>query len=365
MKPHPYVALLCSLTGSAQAADLRTEVLSTAIRSPSSHNTQPWKVRVTGDGGFLLQGDAKRTLVEVDPDNRQYYVSHGAFLALVNIAAATKGHAARTTLLPDGEDAPTVAKVLLQPASTPDPVGARLFRAVEKRVSNKRVFEKGREVPKESLQTFAALATSAFAPVETKVWTAPEDIAHIARLCRLGMEVEVASARRNRELAEWFRLGSENRKDGIGLAQSGVPSFARFFAERFFISRTDIENPKGSFAQKGVESAFEQAASASAFLLVFTRGNSRREQIAAGEAYVRSHLEATLQGVAVHPMSQIIESYPDMSPVRERFLQFAKIGEQGAEDHGKAMPQMLLRLGYAKDVPPSPRRPLGEILHDG
>ncbi|HQF31619.1 MAG TPA: twin-arginine translocation pathway signal protein, partial [Hyphomicrobiales bacterium] len=66
------------------------------------------------------------------------------------------------------------------------------------------------------------------------------------------------------------------------------------------------------------------------------------------------HLAATLAGLAFHPLSQALEEYPEMAgPYREVHDLLAPPGHTV---------QMLVRLGYAPAVAPSPRWPLAERM---
>ena len=69
------------LTGVAVSPDpeLR-EILAYAARASSSHNAQPWRIEVAGPSSLRLLADRSRYLPVVDPDNREMFLSFGAFL---------------------------------------------------------------------------------------------------------------------------------------------------------------------------------------------------------------------------------------------------------------------------------------------
>ncbi len=69
----------------------------------------------------------------------------------------------------------------------------------------------------------------------------------------------------------------------------------------------------------------------------------------------RLNLTATALGVAQHPMSQVLQEYPDMAELQEQFL--ADLGVP--EGHTV---QMLFRLGMAEPVEHSARRRVGDII---
>ncbi|WP_330696173.1 hypothetical protein, partial [Anaerotignum sp.] len=50
------------------------------IASSSSHNMQPWKIKILDENTFLLYGDMDKTLPVIDPDNKQLLMSLGTFI---------------------------------------------------------------------------------------------------------------------------------------------------------------------------------------------------------------------------------------------------------------------------------------------
>jgi hypothetical protein len=109
----------------------------------------------------------------------------------------------------------------------------------------------------------------------------------------------------------------------------------------------DPDHP--AFAQ-GKEAVLDKTRTAMAHLWMTTPGNTRAEQIAAGRDWMRVHLAATALGVALQPMSQALQEYPEMAGL------YAQIHRDLAPDGGTV--QMFARLGYCADVPPSPRWPI-------
>lgn len=114
---------------------------------------------------------------------------------------------------------------------------------------------------------------------------------------------------------------------------------------------------------KGQISDFEKLVSATpAFFVLKSSNIGRVTQLEVGKAYVRAHLLATARGMVMHPLSQALQEFPEMS-------------EQYAEAHRLFLPdsasesatvQMLCRVGYlpaGEALPvPSPRRGLDAHL---
>ena len=122
-----------------------------------------------------------------------------------------------------------------------------------------------------------------------------------------------------------------------------------------FVSKQDILTPGTQSFQVGLDMARDQAQSAMAFGWLVTPDNSRRSQLTAGMRYLRLNLAATAAGVAMHPMSQLLQEYPEMTDLQRDF--YRTVGVE-APQHV----QMLVRFGHADRPGPSPRRPVHAIV---
>lgn len=56
------------------------KILALGIRAQSSHNSQPWLIKVTSESSFELYADTEKTLAVVDRDNIQMALSQGTFI---------------------------------------------------------------------------------------------------------------------------------------------------------------------------------------------------------------------------------------------------------------------------------------------
>jgi len=88
--------------------------------------------------------------------------------------------------------------------------------------------------------------------------------------------------------------------------------------------------------------------SASAFGWLRTEGNTRSDQLKAGAGWVRLHLAATRENLAMHPLSQALQEFPEMNDLYEELHDFVHITDPSRI-------QGLFRFGYAKFPGPAPR----------
>jgi hypothetical protein len=92
-----------------------------------------------------------------------------------------------------------------------------------------------------------------------------------------------------------------------------------------------------------------------AFAWLSTASNDRRTQLGAGAAYVRTNLKAAEAGLAIQPLSQALQEFPEMLPVLAEHKRAVGVAES-------ATVQMFFRVGHAAVGEPSPRRPLDDII---
>ncbi|MEM9601017.1 MAG: twin-arginine translocation pathway signal protein, partial [Pseudomonadota bacterium] len=97
--------------------------------------------------------------------------------------------------------------------------------------------------------------------------------------------------------------------------------------------------------------------SAQSFGWLASRNNSRTAQLSAGRDWMRIHLAATRAGIALQPLSQVLQEFPEMDALYAALHTHLGVSEP-------ARVQGLFRLGYADAPGPSPRWPLQTRLVD-
>lgn len=119
-------------TLAARLPDAHRRVLEAALRAPSAHNAQPWRIHVRGER-YELHYD-HHDYLPADPDDRDAYLCMGAFCETLALAAVREGLTAgvRTVLARDGDDL-HVADLVLRAGTRPDPLAG----ALAKRATNR------------------------------------------------------------------------------------------------------------------------------------------------------------------------------------------------------------------------------------
>lgn len=334
-------AALAPWTTAGSYEDPRRRALSYAILAPSPHNRQPWLVDLGRPGAVLVFRDPVRDLPETDPQQRQLTIGLGCFLELLRIAAAEDGQAAEIVPYPDGESGP-VAEVRFDVGAERDP----LFPQILKRRSCREPFEE-RAVPDAAAAELGNLAT---------IIRDPENVATLRALTLDSWEVEASTYRTMKESVDLMRFGKAeiNRNpDGIDLGGPFLESLMLFG----MLSRESQLDPNSAGFKEGVRMYREMLAATPAYAVLTTTANDRLAQLEAGRRWVRLNLETTRLGLALHPVSQALQEFPEMA------YHHARAHALLAPDGGTV--QMLGRLGYGPTVPTSPRWSLESRIRHG
>ena len=334
--------------------DPRYRWLELAALAPSSHNMQPWLVDL-GDGADLitLYVDQQRLLPKADASARQTMVSLGAFLELLCLAAQADGYECVIELFPQGEaiTAP-VARVQVTPAvaqAAPD----ELFASIRQRHSNHQVYTAGQTPSPADLS--ALLSTATCLGITGQGTTQPQQVARLSELAAAAWRAELNASDVMLETLRLTRVGRreiEQHRDGIS-----VQGFWPELATMLGMFPRDRVPAADSAAMKNMRRMGEaQAASAAGWVWLVSPGNSRTQQVAAGQAFVRLHLAATQRGIALQPMSQALENYPQMAEQHQALYQLLALDPQ------QHTVQMLARIGYAAPASASVRRRVDDFV---
>jgi len=121
------------------------------------------------------------------------------------------------------------------------------------------------------------------------------------------------------------------------------------------MTREAMDDPESTAYRESLAFYERACRSAMAFVWSTTPTNTRRVQLEAGRAWVRTQLAANALGLAFHPLSQALQEFPEMTAHYRR-------AHELLSRNSRETVQMLARLGYAPDVGPSPRQTLESTL---
>ncbi len=300
-----------------------------AALAPSSHNTQPWRFRVSATA-IELRADRTRALPVNDPFDRELVISCGAAVLSLRIAIAAAGWAARVHLLPVAGDDDCLARVEVG-TDPPDSELAVLASFLKRRRTYRKVFKP------QAVANDAVAAITTAASVEGAALLTLDDAQRelAASLVAEGDRIQWHDPRWRRELALWMHP----RRDGDGLS---VPTLAAPIAQA--VVRTFDMG-------QGVAAKDRDLLLGSPWLTVLaTPTDDPANWLRAGQALQRALLVGCRHGLQASYLNQPVE----VAPLRERLR--SGLGTT-------SYPQLLLRWGYpSDDVPPAPRRHVDAVI---
>lgn len=349
--------------GPGDEPDLRRWIVAHAILAPHSHNLQSWLVDLRTPDEIVLRCDRNRLLPVTDPQSRQIMMSHGTFLEVLVLAARQRGQRAELTLFPEGafdersiDDRPVARVRLVADASlAPDP----LFAQVLRRRTNRNAYDPARPVPAEAWRALAAamVVPDAAAPLAFG-HVGPDDAAALARhraIASQAWKIEMTTPAAMLESFKVLRVGAREiaeHRDGLSLTSPMVVAMTKLG----LFDRSQAPAPDSYATTSQIEDFDAKIVTTPGFLWITSEGNDRATQVNAGRAYMRVQLAGTALGLAMHPLQQALQEYPEQAEP------YAAIHALLGAPRPAHTVQMWARVGYAEPVGPSPRRGLDAHL---
>ena len=312
-------------------------ILAHAALAPSSHNVQPWVVRVVGQRRWTMGVDPGRRLPAIDPAGRELVLSIGAFVETLAVAAAALGLATEIRHVATSRDEADLLALELAPTVPGD--GADL-RRIRLRRTLRRGYRADAIRPRDLDALVRALGgAAAWFPAGTPgaAWLADAEIEAFRR--------QTWRDDAQQELSRWFRFSDrEVARHGDGLTPASIEAgaMARLFM-RHFMDRGAVLTR--SFREAGIELAAEQVKQGAGWLVATAPDEGVASLLDAGRRFARMALLLRELGLAAHPMSQVLEEEPWRSDVMKSLRL-------------SGVPQFALRVGQVADQPDpvSPRR---------
>jgi hypothetical protein len=311
-------------------------IVELACLAPSVHNTQPWLWRADGSALELL-ADRRRMLPVADPCGRNLAISCGAALHHAQVAARALGWRPTVTLCPPRTGRDVLARIELTPAPAPREA-LDLLATLRNRCTDRRRFTAWPipEVRLHALASEARMWGGAAVPVID-----PRERVRVELLVGRALDRLHSDSTVLLEQRAWVNHG---RFDGIPFEALPPPEDQSGLQNRFEF-RTPVE-------------ADHYALEASDGLLVLCgEADDDAAWLRTGQALSALWLAATRDGLAVVPLSQVIEVEETRAA-----LQVSLLGDL-------THPHLLVRVGWQpigrRELVRTPRRSLSEVVIPG
>jgi hypothetical protein len=310
-----------------------------SVLAPSGRNTQPWKFMIH-KYGIAVYADYARRLPVVDPDNRELFMSIGALLMNLRIAAAHFGFDCRIEYHLGGDSERPVAFVnLTRPdLNEPDTDTDSLFHCIQKRHTNRNPFLRAR-VPDSARRLLTALDTGK----NTSMFLSTDGTmnARVANLVAAADEEQQSHTEFRRELAQWIRPNWTRKPDGMTASSFGVNNITSALTP-WVTKVLDLGKIR---ADKDKNLCVEAPG-----LIVLYGEDSIPVWLETGEQLQRLLLTIIREGMQYSFFNMPIQ-VPELRTMLRGLLGLS------------SWPQLLLRVGYCLiDPAATPRRPVEEVL---
>lgn len=335
--------------------DPRVRATSYALLAPNPHNMQAWIADLSEPNVVTFVCDPARLLPQTDPFSRQVVIGCGCFLELLRIAAAEQGFRVEQQLFPQGiwpenavGDTALARLTFVKDANVArDPLFAQILR----RRSTKVNYRAGDAA---SAAHVAALADVVSGGVSFAATGVPVEVARLKAIAAAAYRIEATTPRTHLETVERLRIGADEisaHRDGLSIHGAGI----WLLKMAGLMTPTAFADPKSLAFKQTIDLYTGWIENSWSFGWMTTPVNDRATQIATGVAYVRANLRAAEVGLAIAPLSQALQEFPEMA--REMQAIIAATGTPS----GHTL-QMFFRMGYADPAEATPRRPLDAII---
>ncbi len=300
------------------------------ILAPSGHNSQPWKFKIE-ENKLTILPDFSRSRPEVDPDDRELFISLGCAAKNVEIAALNFGMIFSKEIL-KGKIVFTFkeGKVISK--------HGELLKAITDRRTYRGEFN-DKTVEKEIINDLTEdNKTSAW----VEMYYQKQQKQKLANLVYDADLVWFKSKELVEEMEGWLRDDIESSKDGL---PTGVLNLYKLATEIKYLFSGDNQVAKAK-AERDRNSALNSPILA----VIASKKDEVENWVEAGEIYQLLALKLTNLGLSNGFYNTVVE----LNGQRRKLA--ASFGIKGKV-------QLLLRIGYANNkVIPSPRRPIDEVI---
>ena len=310
-----------------------------ATKAPSGHNTQPWLFHICEDS-IEIHPDNRKTLHVVDRNRREMFVSLGCATENLCIAAGSIGYASKVNVSEEGI-------ISIELHSVDNQKKTLLSGQITRRQTNRSIYN-GKQIPEKVIRELLTLEKEEY--IGIYCWQKQSiEFNKIRDYVLVGNKIQMSDSCFKNELKSWMRFNKRDEQqtlDGLSYAVFGAPNLPRWLSRLIM----------GTYLTPGMQNTSdEKKVNSSSHVVLFTvKNDSIPEWIQLGRTLEHFLLKTTEAGIATAFINQ-----PCELKVLAEQMQCEVIHQTGKE---KRIPVVLLRMGYAKAMPYSPRKERNEVI---
>lgn len=292
------------------------------ITSSSSHNMQPWKIKILDENTFTLYADMEKTLPVIDPENKQLLMSLGTFIGSVKETAKELGLDLHV------EYAPIDTSKKQNQIATFQIVGA-LENQIDAMTSATQGVKK--EAPKLEKEKISDLMEITLKGYQIQ-WVKEEKKSLFQEYLLKGTKIEASNQKAMEELLHIFRFTKWSKNHyRYGLSLNTMSPTLRMFVEPLVGANQQWD----LFGKKSITAFEQRLKNEKAYMILSLENPEPSDYIRAGEAL--SVLGLHEEGYTIKPAVQLIEPLEGMNAVCKEMKE--TFGIQG---------EVILILGFTE-----------------
>ncbi|MFN2373035.1 MAG: nitroreductase family protein [Cyclonatronaceae bacterium] len=370
-----------SLQVSAVDRGLLTSLVQSATFAPSLLNTQPWKFRISEKESLItVLPDPDRRLDWLDPDKRYLFISLGCAVENLIIAADHAGFQSSVQYRHYPDEKLTTASVQIKTGTGKQPVQkppvqnnaaqnqtfqtqpaqnqpvqnqpvqnhaaqnptSDLYDFIPLRRTNRKMYNK-KPVPSEIIDRLNSIGKEPGQNIT--IYSGTTRASEIGRLVMKADFMLLGSHEQKIETLKWTRFNrkeEEKHGDGISYRNTGGMNVPKWIGRSWMYLFNNGDSEARHDAKK--------LKSSSALVLFSSEQDNETSWFQTGRVLQRFLLHATAEGL----QHAYINSPCEVRQVREELKRYLHLSTY--------RPQILLRIGYAKEAAPSVRRPVQDVI---
>lgn len=205
--------------------DCIARILESAIRAPSTHNSQPWLFKII-ENKVEVFFDPKYFLPFVDKETRDLHISIGCMLENFSIASLADNLISSISYGPF-EQKTKLAEIILTESNAPSSeLSQKLFKTIPNRVNARGVFV-DEKIPINLLEKINLLNVGK--NLFIKCLSKKEDIKKVAHFTALAMIDAYSQTGFRKEMSHWMNSNLSTKKEGLPGYSLNIPFLVSLF----------------------------------------------------------------------------------------------------------------------------------------
>lgn len=329
------------------------------VSASNPHNTQAWKFKIINEQEMLLFVDSTRVLPETDPTTRQIHIGCGCFLETASIGMTQEGYSSQVNYFPRGAytvsgfgELPVAQLSLTKDTKT---INSPLNKVLLNRRTSRLQFS-DEILDISTWKIISQLMGNNYNSIQ--LITDLKILNIIRPILSEGMKVESYTYRTNEESRKWFRENDKriaSKRDGINLPGNGIKGIKKWIAERQLKGLSSETWNDKKIIDYTLKNHNKKVNSSANIITITSTTNTMVDWVKAGQDYSRLQLSCLLNGFFMQPLSQVLQEFDEMKPLKSKFEV-----EMVVKENEKI--QMVLRCGKSKEPYLTYRRGIKDMI---